>query len=99
MFIRLTMIIWISLFGLVLVCEFAANPVRAQTSGGGGQLEALDNEILELWGEGKNNEALPLHKRVVELSDKTLGPEHPQIPRAGGIHGLCFVSCRTPDRG
>lgn len=100
MFIRLTMIIWISLFGLVLVCEFAANPVRAQTSGGGGQLEALDNEILELWGEGKNNEALPLHKRVVELSDKTLGPEHPKsLERAEYMaYALSLAGRRTEAR-
>ncbi|HEY7644998.1 MAG TPA: CHAT domain-containing tetratricopeptide repeat protein [Hyphomicrobiales bacterium] len=78
MSVRLRVIFWIYLLGFVLLFDFAARPGRAQTPGGGGQLEALDNKILELWGVGKNNEALPLHKRVVELSDKTLGPEHPQ---------------------
>lgn len=78
MSIRFRVIFWIYLLGFVLVFDFASVPGRAQTPGGGGQLEALDNKILELWGVGKNNEALPLHKRVVELSDKMLGPEHPK---------------------
>jgi CHAT domain-containing protein len=100
MFVRLAMIIWIFLFGLALVCQFAAHSARAQTSGGSGQLEALDNKILELWGGGKNTEALPLHRRVVELSDKTLGPEHPKsLERAESMaYALSLAGRRTEAR-
>lgn len=99
MFIRLRVVILIFLLGLVLFFEFAASPVRAQATGDG-QLEALDNKIFELMAAGKDNEVLSLRKRTIDLSDKTLGPEHPKsLERAEEFaYSLSLAGRRTEAR-
>jgi CHAT domain-containing protein/Tfp pilus assembly protein PilF len=42
----------------------------------------LIHRAVTLYGEGKYDEALPLVERAVALSERALGPEHPEVARA-----------------
>lgn len=62
---------------------------------GGAQSEAaeaarLNSEVIKLFGLGKYDEALPPARRVVELREKLLGPDHPAVASAlynlGSLH-------------
>jgi CHAT domain-containing protein/tetratricopeptide (TPR) repeat protein len=94
---RFALIFGFYLTGAMLYFSLAPLPSQAQTQGGS-QLEALDAKILELWAAGKNNESLPLQKRVVELSDKTLGPEHPKsVDRAESLAYSLWLAGRQEE--
>jgi CHAT domain-containing protein/tetratricopeptide (TPR) repeat protein len=62
----------------VLIPLLSMSPVQAQSQINSGELGAVENQILLLWGEGKIAETVPLRKRAVALAEKTLGFDHPQ---------------------
>ena len=40
---------------------------------------ALDKQVIELYEAGRFNEAIPIAQEALELSEKTLGPDHPSL--------------------
>jgi CHAT domain-containing protein len=81
---------------LLLLLAFIA-PAQAQLPDSSGEIGKLEARILELWGAGRIAETLPLRKRVVELSSRTLGPEHPQTIQRAEDLGYVYVTVGRPD--
>jgi tetratricopeptide (TPR) repeat protein len=46
------------------------------------KLSSLDNEVTELYQAGKFYEAVPIAQESLELSEKALGPDHPDTSQA-----------------
>ena len=61
-------------WGLVL-----APPAMAQQ---GEDADALNAQVIKLYGEGKYTDAIPLAKRVLTIREKALGPDHPDVGTA-----------------
>jgi CHAT domain-containing protein/Tfp pilus assembly protein PilF len=47
-----------------------------------GQLSSLFEKYYQLYGAGKYSEAIPVAQEALDLSEKTLGPDHPDVARA-----------------
>jgi len=43
------------------------------------EAKKLDREATELYQQGKYDEAIPLVKRILEIREKALGPNHPDV--------------------
>ena len=53
------------------------------------ELEALDQQIVELYEQGRYQEAIPLAERRVEILEAQLGPEHPDV--ASSLNNLAAL--------
>jgi tetratricopeptide (TPR) repeat protein len=57
----------------------AASPALAESNT---ELEALNNQVHQLYQAGKYQEAIPLARRQVEVAEKSLTANHPNIALA-----------------
>ena len=48
-------------------------------------LSSMDNLALVFDGQGKYEAAEEMHRRTLELREKVLGPEHPDMPERSRI--------------
>ncbi|MBF0529601.1 MAG: tetratricopeptide repeat protein, partial [Deltaproteobacteria bacterium] len=62
---------------LFLAFIFWTAPILAQDSDQK-NVEDLDQQIIELFQQGRLNEAIPLAREALEIRTKSLGPEHPE---------------------
>ena len=46
------------------------------------KLSSLNKQVTELYQAGKFNEAIPIAQESLELSEKALGPDHPDTATA-----------------
>ena len=46
------------------------------------KLSSLNKQVTELYQAGKFNEAIPIAQESLELSEKALGPDHPDTAAA-----------------
>src|ERR1700738_4544169 len=53
-------------------------------------LNALNQQVIQLFGEGKYQEAIPIAERAVEVAKRTLGPEKPETATALNNLGFLF---------
>jgi tetratricopeptide (TPR) repeat protein len=53
------------------------------------QADALNEELIQTYSEGRYTDALPLAKRVLAIREKVLGPKHPDV--ATSLHNLAEV--------
>ena len=61
---------------LALVC---AGNAAAQKPGELARATALDQQILQLYGQGRYADAIPLARKVLAIREKALGPDHPDL--------------------
>ena len=54
------------------------------------RVENLNAEVMELYQAGKYTEALVPARRVLELSEEALGPDHPDVAFALNVLGLLY---------
>ena len=69
---------------------------KEMTDSGGEQddlvkLAFLKKQVSELYQAGKFNEAIPIAQEAVELSEKALGPDHPDTARPSTIWAYSIV--------
>src|SRR5690242_2576104 len=67
---------------LVTICAFGAQTqTQAVTPQSPELVEAsrLAAEVVQLYNKKQYDEALPLSRRVLEIRQQALGPEHPQV--------------------
>jgi tetratricopeptide (TPR) repeat protein len=62
----------------LLVVSFTRVPATAQQD----EAAALGKRISELYQAGKFSEAIPLAQRVLDIREKALGPDHPNVATA-----------------
>ena len=55
------------------------SPVVVSPSAQLEEAKRLDREATELYQQGKYDEAIPLVKRILEIRQKALGPDHPDV--------------------
>jgi len=79
-FLAVALVVW----GIVLV-----PPVLAQTAD---DADALNAQVVRLYGEGKYAEAIPLAERALAIREKALGPEHPSVAAALNNLALLYES-------
>ncbi len=53
---------------------------------------SLNQQVIELYQAGKFNEAIPIAQEAVELSEKALGPDHPDTATTLNNLGLLYRS-------
>lgn len=51
--------------------------------------EALEQKVENLYREGRYTEAIPIAKQVVDIREKALGPDHPDV--ASGLNNLATL--------
>ena len=55
----------------------------------------LNRQVLQLYQQGKYQEAIPLAEKVLAITKGRLGPEHPNI--ATSLRNLAFLYASTGD--
>ena len=55
------------------------------------KLSSLNKQVTELYQAGKFNEAIPIAQESLELSEKALGPDHPDTARPSTIWRSCII--------
>ena len=55
----------------------------------GDDADALNAQVIKLYGEGKYSEAVPIAQRALALREKALGPDHPDV--ATTLHNLAAL--------
>ena len=50
-------------------------------SGSLDEAKALNQEVIKLYQQGRYKEAIPIAEKVLTISEKVLGPEHPNTDR------------------
>ena len=75
--------------GIVVAGLMLAQPSVAQQDN---NADAHNNQAIKLYGEGKYAEAIPLAERALEIREKALGPDHPDVATSlSNLAGLYFV--------
>src|SRR5271157_3768284 len=64
---------------LALVLNGWPAALRAQDDRAQAQLKALNQRAIQLYERGEYQKATDLFEQVVELANKTLGPDHPEV--------------------
>ena len=59
-----------------------AQPVSAEQMSALSEAVRLSRTVVELYGQKKYDEALPLAERVLSIREQVLGPAHPQVAAA-----------------
>lgn len=88
----------LALIFITLLCACAA-AAQGTPAASGEQAEAarLNAEVLRLYREEKYDDALPLARRVLELREKTLGPDDLSV--AGALNNLAAIYTRKGKGG
>src|SRR5262249_48878906 len=64
---------------LALVC---AGNAAAQQKGELARATALDQEMHQLYGQGRYADAIPFAREVLAIRENALGPEHPDVAQS-----------------
>jgi CHAT domain-containing protein/Tfp pilus assembly protein PilF len=75
--------------GLALFVAFGVVPVAAAQEGSLLEAEALNQQVLQLHQQGRFTDAIPLTQRVLAITEKVLGPDHPDTATA--LNNLAFL--------
>src|SRR5689334_12043659 len=70
---------------VVLAGGILVHPVAAQQS----QWEALNQQLSDLYGKGRYQEALPIAERALSLAEQTFGPTHLNV--ASSLNNLAEI--------
>lgn len=83
----------------LLASASAARPQTAPQASGADEAEAarLSSEVVKLYNAGRHDEALPLARRAVELSEKAHGADHPAL--ASQLYNLGAVLLEKKENG
>jgi hypothetical protein len=80
-------------FVTVLLCLFPLGALlSADEEADSAKISFLNKEVAELYQAGKFNEAIPIAQEALELSEKALGPDHPDTATALNNLALLYVS-------
>lgn len=80
--------------GVLVVCLFGISSV-AVAEDSIQEAKALNEQVLKLYQEGRYREAIPLAERILNIHEKTLGPEHPDT--AASLNNLALFYDTTND--
>jgi hypothetical protein len=61
----------------ILLLWLATPPAFAE--GAGNEWEVLNQEVMELYRAGEYGDAVVVAKKALEVAEKNLGPDHPQV--------------------
>ncbi len=76
------------LFWLILFA-WSLCPLAGHAEDSKDETAALNQQVVQLYQQGKFAEAIPIATKVLELREKALGPEHPGTARSlGNLAGL-----------
>ena len=59
------------------------------------EAERLNEEAVSLYRAGRYNEAMPLAKRILEIRENALGPDHPEVVQS--LNNLALLYATTGD--
>jgi tetratricopeptide (TPR) repeat protein len=62
----------------LLICFFLSVPHVALAQGPD-EASALNQQVIQLYNQGRFSEALPLAQRALTIREKALGPNHPEV--------------------
>lgn len=66
---------WLSV-GLVLCCLLVVNSIAVAQQGSIEEANALNQQVLDLYQQGRYEEAIPRAERALAIREKVLGPKH-----------------------
>ena len=78
------------IFVFILIAAILATvaPSTAQAQGAD-EITALNQQVIQLHGQGKYAEATTISERLLSLAERALGPEHPDT--LGSVNNLAFL--------
>ena len=74
---------------LVLHCALWVAPGLAAEAEDASEADSLSRQVVELYQAGKYQQAIPIARQLLEISEKTNGPEHPDT--AGSLNNLAAL--------
>jgi CHAT domain-containing protein/tetratricopeptide (TPR) repeat protein len=84
---------WVAL--IVLAGALAGVEPMTARAEGADDAYALNRQVVQLYRQGEYAEATEIAKRVLQLREKALGPEHPDVGQSlNNLAGLYFVQGR-----
>lgn len=66
------------------------NKTNAAQEAVSAEAEELNKKVIELYAQGRFDEALPMAKRLLLMLEQSVGPEHPEVASALNILGLLY---------
>jgi Tetratricopeptide repeat len=66
----------------VLIQRRAGSPPAAWPAQGINEATALNQQVTQLYNQGRYSEAIPLAQRAIAFREKALGPDHPDVAAA-----------------
>ena len=70
----------IHVIALAVVLCLTGGPAYAQ--GAGREWETLNQEVIKLYQAGKYDQAVVVAKKALEVAEKSVGPEHPNVAKS-----------------
>ncbi|MBD2210878.1 tetratricopeptide repeat protein [Nostoc linckia FACHB-104] len=67
-------------------------PLSAQQSAELAEAERLNEQVMQLYQQGRYSEAIPLAQRVLAIQEKVLGTEHPDVAQSLNNLALLYKS-------
>jgi tetratricopeptide (TPR) repeat protein len=68
----------VAIIAALLICFFLSVP-HAALAQGLDEATALNQQVTQLYNQGRYSEAIPLAQRVLTICEKALGPDHPDV--------------------
>ena len=87
-----TIVSAIALLGVIPPVAAQTNPPSSAQSDELAEAERLNEQVEQLYKEGKYSEAIPLAQRSLAIYEKALGREHPDVATSLGILALLYHS-------
>jgi tetratricopeptide (TPR) repeat protein len=76
--IAMPAVITVKIIAMVLVGFFLSVP-HAALAQGLDEAAALNQQVTQLYNQGRYSEAIPLAQRVLTMCEKAFGPDHPDV--------------------
>src|SRR5215468_11582404 len=83
MAVRTSYIVTMSFIGFLLAVP------HATFAQGLAEAAALNQQVIQLYNQGRYSEAMPLAQRALAIQEKALGPNHPSV--ANLLSNLAFL--------
>ncbi|AEP13144.1 tetratricopeptide repeat protein [Chloracidobacterium thermophilum] len=74
---------------MALAAVLCLTGAMAYAQGAGGEWETLSREVMELYRAGKYDQALVVAKKALEVAEKSVGPEHPNVAKS--LNNLAYL--------
>ena len=79
---------------LVLHCALWVAPGLTAEGEDASEADSLNRQVVELYQAGKYQLAIPIARQLLEIREKTLGPEHPET--ATSLNNLALLYEKLP---